>query len=98
MNSSFKHKKMRFTHIFFHTRRPDERKKGHLQSEFRVDMVSGTQVVQLDTVKFCNDMMEIARLWYEGKQQDSNVRLNLPNLVHFRPNGYPPFCDLPIIA
>jgi hypothetical protein len=43
-------------------------------------------------------MMEIARLWYDCKQHDNNVRLNLPNLVRLRPEGYPPFTEQPVIA
>jgi hypothetical protein len=96
--SSLKHRRTKFTHIFFHVRKPNERQKGHLQSRLWAHGDSQTFGVELDTVMFCNHMIEIARLWYRGKQQDNNVRLNLPNLVRFRPDGYPPFCDLPIIA
>lgn len=96
--SSLMHRNTKFTHIIFYARKPGDKDKKYLQSSLSADGDLQSLVFQLDTAIFCRHMMEAARVWYHMRNQQENVRINLPNLVRFRPNGYPPFCDVPVIA
>jgi hypothetical protein len=56
-------------------------------------------VLYLEAVRFCKQIIEAARLWAIAKKDDANVQANLPNLVRLRPEGLPPFIvGVPLIA
>ena len=48
-------------------------------------------VLQLDAAHFCRSMAQATVNWYEASKHDPNVIANMPNLVQFRPYGYPPY-------
>jgi hypothetical protein len=49
--------------------------------------------------RFCRDMVDSVRQWYEAKQSDPSVIEHLPKLLQFRPSGvWPHFVGLPVIA
>jgi hypothetical protein len=96
--STFGRGHTKFSHIFFYARKANDTDGKHLRFSLGYDRESEALVFQLDTATFCKDMMETARFWYRLNRQDANVRLNLPNLVRLRPNGFPPFCDVPVIG
>jgi hypothetical protein len=55
-------------------------------------------LLQLDAVTFCQDVIASVRGWFASKQNDATVKKNIPTLVQFRPNGLPSFQGLPLIA
>ena len=56
-------------------------------------------VLQLDSERFCHDMIESVKSWYNAKANDPNVQTNMPRVLQFRPNGLPPhFVGMPVIA
>jgi hypothetical protein len=95
------HRETRYKHILFIVRQPGG-KLYHLNlQQAKLDLRPGwpeNLAVDLDTATFCHDMISAARRWYEAKRNDPNVRANLPNVVRFRPEGYPPFRFVPLIA
>jgi hypothetical protein len=55
--------------------------------------------LNLDTVRFCRDVIGAARSWYKENQNNPHVVSNLPNLVQFRPNGIAPYIvGVPLIS
>lgn len=57
------------------------------------------RALNLDAVTFCHEVMQAVHNWLAAKTNDPNTSRNLPNLVHFRPNGIPPYIvGLPVIA
>jgi hypothetical protein len=56
-------------------------------------------VVLMDAERFCRDLITATRAWFATKKDDPFVQLNLPGLVHYRPEGLAPFfVGIPIIA
>lgn len=56
-------------------------------------------VLQLDANHFCHDLIKIVRQWYAEKENEPNVKRNLPFVLQLRPKGLPPhFFGMPIIA
>jgi hypothetical protein len=56
-------------------------------------------VLMLYTERFCRDMAEAVRRWYEAKKGDPNVTKHLPDLLQFRPTGMLPYTDgQPVVA
>ena len=56
-------------------------------------------VLNLDVVRFCRDVLQAVRTWRQEKSSDLTVRRNLPRLVQFRPDGIEPYIvGLPVIA
>jgi hypothetical protein len=75
------------------------------QSAFRGSLVSGFNAgsdevfLMLDAEQFCHAVMNQVRIWMEEKETDATVKMNLPRLVQFRPNGLPPnIAGVPLIA
>lgn len=61
--------------------------------------VNATELLSLDLVTFCRQMIASASMWYVAKQTDSNVQRNLPRLLQYRPQGLSPYIvGLPLIA
>lgn len=55
--------------------------------------------LNLDAACFCRDVTDAARRWYAAHHNDSSVRVNLPHLVRFRPEGISPYMvGMPLIA
>jgi hypothetical protein len=49
--------------------------------------------------RFCKDIIDSVRQWYEAKKGDPNVIQHFPKLLQFRPDGIPPhIVGLPVIA
>lgn len=56
-------------------------------------------VLQFDVLRFCNDVIAAVRVWFEKTEDNRTVKANLPNLIQFRPDGFPPlFVGLPVIT
>lgn len=47
--------------------------------------------LNLDAVRFCNDIIASGRAWFTSHQNDPFVVANLPRLVQLRPNGIAPY-------
>lgn len=55
--------------------------------------------LNLDTMIFCKDMMNVVRQWLSMAQTNQFVKDNLAYLVQFRPQGLPPYMvGMPLIA
>jgi hypothetical protein len=55
-------------------------------------------IVCLEAVKFCDRMIIACERWYDQCKADSEVQKNLPDLVRYRPDGYPSVYRLPLIT
>jgi hypothetical protein len=57
------------------------------------------RVLHLEVEFFCRTIMDSVRNWASSMDSDPNVKSNLPNLVHYRPRGMPPYIvGVPLIA
>lgn len=55
--------------------------------------------LNLDVILFCRDVVDCARIWFGGKQNDLVTQNNLANLVRLRPQGLAPYIvGIPLIA
>ena len=54
--------------------------------------------LNLDAFTFCKDMAQCVHAWFQANQNNASVKKNLPLLVQFYPNGFPPFVNVPSIA
>jgi hypothetical protein len=55
--------------------------------------------LNLDVTLFCHDMVGAVSRWYAAKQNDSNVKSNLPRLVQYREQGLGPYLvGIPLIT
>jgi hypothetical protein len=84
--------KTRYNHVFFCVLGADG--KGTTATVYK----EGATSIELDSARFCRDMIKTARAWYKAKKADPNVVSNLPDLVRPRPEGYPPFTSRPVIG
>jgi hypothetical protein len=55
------------------------------------DLRLAGKILSVDLVFFCRAIMDAAREWATANAGTSNVQRNLPNLVRYRPEGFPPF-------
>src|SRR5215216_2274339 len=55
------------------------------------DMRLSGKILQIDLMYFCQSIMNAAREWAIANTNNPNVQRNLPNLVRYRPEGFPPF-------
>jgi len=90
----------RFERIIFIL--PNSSFGGHdtkMQGAFTVgDMKITGNILFLEAVRFCQEMIAAARQWYADKAQDANVQANIPNIVRNRPEGFPPLIvGVPVI-
>lgn len=64
-----------------------------------VHNVSVDDVLSLDALTFCRDMIQAALSWYAANQNKAEVIANLPRLVQYRSEGLPGYIvGIPIIA
>jgi hypothetical protein len=49
------------------------------------------KILQVDLLHFCRSIMEAAREWGAANAEMPNVLQNLPNLIRYRPEGFPPW-------
>jgi hypothetical protein len=57
------------------------------------------RLLHMDVLKFCTAIIESARAWSVSKSNDPYVQQNLPNLIRYRPDGFPPLSvGVPTIA
>lgn len=55
--------------------------------------------LNLDALQFCRDMVDAMTKWYNQKKEDTNVKVNLPQLVRLYPNGLHPYIiGMPVIS
>jgi hypothetical protein len=107
----FRHPKARYDRIIFML--PNSSFKAHdVVVTIESDVVIGGKtrgeitgrdqtgtILYLDTVQFCQQIVEAALQWAVAKKEDANVQANLPNLVRLRAEGLPPFIvGVPLIA
>lgn len=55
------------------------------------DMRLAGKILEVDLIYFCQSIMQAARNWAIANANTPNVQRNLPNLVRYRPEGFPPF-------
>lgn len=64
-----------------------------------INGVSLPDTYLIDLIQFCQAMVEKARAWLLLRQDDANLKTNLPRVVRRRPEGMPPlFSGLTVIA
>lgn len=86
----FGHEKMQYSRILFTL--PEAR--GNVYHNNIVD-----DALNLDAITFCKDMCCAVQTWYAANKDKPEVAANYPNLVQFRPAGFPPYMvGMPIIA
>ncbi len=61
----------------------------------RVNELTATS---LDLEMFLQAMKKAVLRWYAEHRQDETVIRNADRLISWRPNGFPPFADMPVIA
>lgn len=84
------HPQMQYAVILFTLPNPQ-------QNVFHQNIIN--DALNLDLPTFCRDIAQCVARWYAAKQNDANVRANLPRLVQFRPNGMAPYMvGMPLIA
>jgi hypothetical protein len=65
----------------------------------RIEGVTGDRTLSLDAAFFCQDVLQSVHQWYAKKATDPNVVANMPKVLTFRPDGFPPhFVGVPVIA
>jgi hypothetical protein len=55
--------------------------------------------LNLDAIRFCRDIIQSVRDWYEISKDADAVQANVPHMVRYRPNGIAPYMvGMPVIA
>jgi hypothetical protein len=92
--SVFGHPKSRFNAVLFTV--PNKNEMVYHENTFEHD---GKRAVNLDVRIFCHTIIGAAREWYEANKNHAHVKINIENLVRFRPEGLAPYMvGMPLIA
>ncbi|WP_439533720.1 hypothetical protein [Polymorphobacter sp.] len=78
-NGQFGHQDFPFERVIFFVNRIG----------FHNNIINGA--LQLDTYKFCEDVIDAAKHWQSDHVSDRNVASNMAKLVQYYPHGFPPY-------
>jgi hypothetical protein len=89
------HARMQYSRIVFTLPNP----QGIVMQSGAISATGGVPILAVDACLFCRNLMDGVFRWYSAKRSDPSVKANMPRLLQFRPNGFPPhLIGLPLIA